>query len=330
MLNELLWFPVQAVRLLGTSGVRTCFDAWAGYFAMLLALLLLILCIRAFFRLHWIRAPLYLLLGLALFWGGSAMAAFGTHFVRGLTPGETAITGAQVQVLDGPKDADLGTLVLIGGYGSESPALCEPAVFRAPTSETADDPLLARFQKRVIIRLHGGFGWRDDAANADVAAALQKWLAVNGAPWLQEGRYNVVVAHSRGCQIVAQTPWFREQSWRRVAVHPPAGVQPYFRAISYFSPEVTGIHKTGLELLDKLRAGEEEKFAPWTELYQAHGWDQTVQRFPDDTGMETLNISPFGSHVTPFCDRGSRFWQDFGDNLPALRKAAPAAKAAKH
>ncbi len=330
MLNDLLWFPTRAIPLLWAwgGGLHRSATAWLGYALALAALLLLVACVRSLLKLHLVRAAAFLLLGAILGVCGSAMAGFGTHFDRG-DGGGTAIAGAQVLELDGPATADLGTLVLIGGYGSESPVFSEPAVFREAGAESAD-PVVARFHRRVIVRLHGGFGWNDSIRAANIAATIQSWLEQKESAWKDGSRrYNVVVAHSRGSQVLAMTPWFRKHGWQRIAVHPPAGVNLLFRLFDFACPEIDEIDDTGARLLHEFRYGGGKKLQPWTAVYQAWGWDQTVDRFPEDTGLVLRNEGPFGSHVTPFCDRNSYFWREFENSLPPRKDAAPAVSAEK-
>ena len=315
MLNEIRWILLQAIQPPWNSGSDRSWYAWFGYAILLLAVLLLLPGIRALITLRPVRALGYLLTTSILAVIGSALVCFGTHASRGASPGETTITGAQIRVIDGPATADLGTLFLIGGYGSESPAFCESASLSQPAAGTAD-PLLSRFRQLIIVRLHGGFGWNDAAKTADLAAALQRWLETNAVSGKPRGSFNIVCVHSRGAQVLARTPWFREHGWKRVAVHPPAGVNLHFRCFDFACPEITEIHRTGEELLRELRYGGGHKLRPWDVAWQAWGWDFMIQRFPADTGSDLRNTDPFASHITPYSDRNSQFWQEFTAQLP--------------
>ncbi len=315
MLTEIRWILIQAIQPLWNGGSDRSWYAWFGYALLLLAILMLLPCIRAIITLRPVRAAGCLLTTFILAVIGSAMVCFGTHASRGASPGETTITGAQICVFDGPATADLGTLFLIGGYGSESPAFCEPAGFRQQPADSAD-PIVSRFRKRVIVHLHGGFGWNDSAKTANLAAALRHWLETNASEWKTAGRFNIVCAHSRGAQVLAYTPWFREHGWKCIAVHPAAAVNLHFRLLDFASPEITEIHRTGEELLREFRYGGGHKLHPWDIAWQAWGWDFMVQRFPADTGIDLRNTDPFASHITPYGDRNSQFWQEFAALLP--------------
>jgi hypothetical protein len=249
---------------------------------------------------------------------------FGTHRQRG--HGASPLTGAEVVLVPGAADASWGILVLVGGYGSESPAFGEPAFLRDTTlAEPQFRVLLERFRYRVIVRLHGGFGWRH-ADTLAIADSLDRYLHTDPLAGAAGAGPCVVIAHSRGTQIVAATPCFRTPAWRRFAVHPPAAVNPLLRLLSWMSPEIAEIQHCGKEMARNdsgLVAAVDSATArlvgfPWTVMYQAHGWDHTVIRFPAAPGRPLSNLSPWGSHTLPFCASRSRVWQDITMRLRNL------------
>ncbi len=317
---ELWWYPSQAWRLMTTQdSLVHNHVAGIGLFLWFLAAVLGLWAARAvlFNRPRgWGGACLKVLaVGLSpvLFFAGAAGICMGTHAAR--TPDSTGrVFGAEVVAVAGPANAPLGMLVTIGGYGSESPAFAEPREVRQDAQMAGPEvaPFLKLFRKRILVHLHGGLGW-DFGNTHEIAAALDRFLETEENRPFWQGQSNVVVAHSRGNQVMVQSTVFREPTWRRFGVHPPAGVQPCMRAFTGIDPEIGEIDGLGRTL------SLEPAAFPWTVMYQARTWDHTVLRFPPTTRFPQRDISPCGSHTTPFTRWDSAAWQDIRQTvaLPA-------------
>ena len=265
--------------------------------------------------------------GLLLAAVGVPLLVFGSHLPE---TGWTALDGAVVREFAGPPDAPLGVLVLVGGYGSESPVLAEPALFRqdavSPAADTAAARVARLYRLRVVVHPRGGLGWFDWRRNAAVSASLDRYLEERRrAPGWPADRPCLVAAHSRGCQLVVGTPFFRRPEWRRFAVHPPAGVQPTSRLFAWLSPEITEIHRFGREWALAPADASVRRF-PWTALFQAKNWDHTVLEFAPDSGLPLRFLSPAGTHVQPFAKPDTPVWRALAaaadsDAAGAARKA---------
>lgn len=257
---------------------------------------------------------------------GVPLLVFGSHLPE---TGWTVLDGAVVREFTGPPDAPLGVLVLVGGYGSESPPLAEPALFRqdavSPAADTAAARVARLYRLRLVVHPRGGLGWFDWRSNAAVSASLDRYLEERRrAPGWPADRPCLVVAHSRGCQLVVGTPFFQRPEWRRFAVHPPAGVQPTSRLFAWLSPEITEIHRFGREWATAPAESRLHRF-PWTALFQAKNWDHTVLEFAPDSGLPLRFLSPAGTHVQPFAKPDTPVWRALAETADS--DAAGAARA---
>jgi hypothetical protein len=277
---------------------------------------------------------------LGLVAAGAGAICGGTRFPPPPAGGAVALNGATATLVPGPPDAPFGLLVTVSGYGSQSPAFCEPAELRDATTPTAvreragAADLSALFRQRLLVRLNGGFTWPAEARSTlTVAAELDALLRRPELEPLWRERPALVVAHSRGTHVTAATAAFRAPGWTRIAVHPPAGVWWYLRLHARRSPEIAEIHALGGLLAQ--RQGPEALPAalapeawgtqapmflsfPWNEVWQARGWDHTVWRFPAGTLAATpRNRHPWGSHSAPFADGASAFWRGLEARLRA-------------
>ncbi len=334
MLSEILWMFRQSLGLL-LRWPEYDHNRWGvlGVLVMLAGILFLGFSLWRSCAAKTKRRLLWLLSGLfiaaATLTAGSTAVCHGTHEPRrtaaGLEPAATEATspvsGAEVLELAGPADAPWGLLVLIGGYGSESPALAEPPSLRQPWQPGPQpDPLPGLFRRRIFVHLHGGFGWTGWEKTEPLGASLSRHLEQRRRELDLEKLPCLLIAHSRGAQVAAAAPVFRtEPGWTRVAVHPPAGVDPLLRLLAGISPEITEIHTLGGKIqFDLLREpGLRASLFPFDAVYQARLWDRTVTRFPAQTGLPLRNLSPIGSHVMPFCRRDTAFWRDLEAELRA-------------
>jgi len=344
-MDDIFWVLQQAVRMLVPwDGMTRNGYGWSGIVLMLVAAVLLVVSLwgagRGISRPRprKARRAAFLLSAVLMLFAGMGALCMGTHTARLPRAGGPAVLGAEVLEMNGPATADLGILVTVAGLGSESPAFREPAELRQTDAAAAGrlGPILSRFRKRILVQLHGGMGW-DYAPTCAVADSLDAFLRRPENRAVAAGRWNCVVAHSRGTQIAAATPLFRDRNWARFAVHPPAGVQFYLRLFSPLCQEIAEIHAVGglmsgekkLEALPArwqaqwLRRPDSPADFPWTAIYQARSWDHTVLRFAPAPGRPLRNVSPAGSHSTPFSVGSSRFWQEFLACLP-LQQAATA------
>ena len=331
-LHELLWWLCQGMGLCvrHRAFVR---NAWAqaGTALLVLAVALvggvLVLALAGHFHGNPSGVGFLITLGSAIAAAGAGLAGicFGSHPPP--STGTFSVTGADVRVHTAAPDAPLGILVTVGGYGSASPAFCEPPFVNDP--DLAPENLrsqLLRFRYRVALRLHGGLGW-DYADTLAIADSLEQLLQT--APLAAASALPcVVVAHSRGTQVVAATRTFRSPNWQRFAVHPPAGVNPLLRLFSGLSPEIAEIQRYG-ELAKQAEpsvnpspvgdpAAQRLAGFSWTVMYQAKGWDHTVIRFRSEPGRPVCNLSPWGTHTLPFTAGTSRVWRDLQARFAAI------------
>lgn len=297
------WLLIASLRCwCAGSSLERNYWAWVGAAVQGLGLVCLALgCRQAFGPTGFSFSVLGFLLAAFLLTGiGTGAVCHGHHLPR---RAHGPVAGAELLEVDGPADAPGGILVVIGGYGSESPAFQEPPPLRRPWEAvvTPAHPVVARFRKRVFIHPHGGFGWQH-RPTAEIGTALNAWLRAPAQRALTAGRHNLLIAHSRGTQIAAATPAFREPGWRRLAVHPPAGVQPHLRLYAPLSPEIAEIHRLG-------RAHGQHYDFPWDTVFQATLWDNTVTRFPRRSGLPLCNSGGFGIHTTALACLSSVFWR---------------------
>ncbi|MFA4944640.1 MAG: hypothetical protein WC789_08070 [Lentisphaeria bacterium] len=325
MLLELAWFCYASLRQVYTWQEHEHTPmGWAGLFLFMgMPVILFILGRNAMRRKsrQMPRRRKWLLVGalpiMAL--AGMVCVVFGTHLRR--RPMEIGIRVPGVQIVEGkgPLKASYGLLVLIGGYGAESPMLSEPPRFReadASSAATLRDPFLSQFRHRLIIHPQGGLGWPDWEPASRIGSALNGYIERRRRELGVDAFPAVVVAHSRGTQIAEATPLFRQPDWLRIAVSPPAGVHAVSRLFAPFSPEITEIHNLGQEKLKaRLANPVAPEHFPWNAVYQARGWDYVVERFPLQAGLPLRNSLPMGGHVLPYRYGGSSLWRDIQREL---------------
>ncbi|MFA5206494.1 MAG: hypothetical protein WC708_19015 [Lentisphaeria bacterium] len=315
MIEDLAWAAWQFPGFLASGGqLERCPLGWVGLGLLVVwwgaAGLAVMAALRR--RRGGIRRLLVVAAGgVILLPAGTALLLFGSHLPAA---GATRLDGAVVREVAGPPSAPLGVLVLVGGYGSESPLLAEPALFRkgeVPPGDaaTAAAELARLFRLRLVVHPCGGVGWNDWRSNAAVSASLDRYLERRSRePGWPVGRPLVVVAHSRGCQIVVGSAVFRRPEWRCYAVHPPAGVQPLPRLAAGLSPEIMEIHRFGLEWA-AAPAGSPRRTFPWAAVFQAKDWDHTVLQFGSESGLPLRNLSPAGTHTQPFTAPDTPAWR---------------------
>ena len=314
MIADLLWLIRCSLRC-WVAGPRLDRNglAWIGLILQLTGLLLgAAILADAWGGVGTTGIRLILLAGAGiLFCSGSAGVCFGSHLPR--TPQSSGLVpGAELLTADGPPEARDGLLVIVCGYGSESPAFCEPEFLRQPlSSDTLTEPLLRQYRRRVFLHLHGGIGWCYRPVE-EIAAGLDTLLRQDDFARLVRQRQNLVIGHSRGCQVVAATAVFRNPDWKRVAVHPPAGVQPYLLAFAAIDPGIAEIHRFGGRMNGPVTGMTGPTLAtfPWNRILQARGFDNTVWRLDPAPGRPVENCSAFGAHITPFSRSQAPLWEE--------------------
>lgn len=337
MLTEIIWFITGSFALLRRwSEYDHCVWIWLGVGAYLATLPLLAGLVKSLFTGRLFRKkgsfPLFLIGTAALAMllvAGSAAVLFSTHLKRQPQPfGEVA--GAQVREIAGSADAPYGLLVLVGGYGSESPLLGEPAALDAAWDPAAPptDPLVPLFRRRIFVRLHGGFGWNDWKSADEIGSSLDAYVLRRQRELGLEGVPAVLIAHSRGAQIAAATAAFRGPDWIRIAACPPAGVHANLRLFSRISPEISDIHQAGIRAAAaRLADPADPRHFPWTAVCQTRAFDHVVRQFTPATGLPLRSLPPAGAHTLPVCERDTPFWHDVEAEL---RSPRPYSQAQSH
>lgn len=329
MFTEILWFITGSFGLLRRWGEYDhCGWVWLGIGAYAAAVPLFIGLVKALFTRNTFRKKrgvLGFLTGLVLLAVLPVVAStailFGTHVKR--QPQEFGtVAGAEIREIAGPPAAPYGLLVLVGGYGSESPLLGEPAALDAAwdPAAPAPDSLIPLFRRRLFVRLHGGFGWNDWAPTDDIGRSLSAYVERREKELGLQRARNVLIAHSRGTHVAAAAEVFRGAEWIRIAVCPPAGVQPSLHIFSGVSPEISEIHQTGLvTAAARLSDPASPRHFPWSIVCQSRLFDRTVMQFPPESGLPLRELPPAGAHTLPVCERDTPFWHDVETELRSPR-----------